>query len=115
MKAHTPFHRGSFMRKHWKRFLLMYGLAWLAAAAMVTLALRWNAAEDFSLPDLSPIYLTIAVFGLPLTAMVALPGLLYFRRRFKATRSALLYPFMSALLVTLVPAATLVAGVWVFE
>lgn|SRR5262249_5157105 len=35
------------------------------------------AAEDFSLQDLTPNYLILAVFGLPLTAFVALPALLF--------------------------------------
>lgn len=103
------------MRKHWKRFLMMFGLSWLAAAATVTLALGRYAAEDFSLPDLMPIYLILAVFGLLLTAIVAMPALLFFRRRLASTLSALLYPIVSALLVASVPAATSGVSAFVFE
>ena len=103
------------MRNHWKRFALMYCLSLLAAAAMVALALRWHAHEDFSFSELAPIYLTISVFGLSLTAIVAMPGLLFLRRRIESSRIALLYPFISALLVALIPALALGAGVWVFE
>jgi hypothetical protein len=103
------------MRAHWKHFLLMFGLSWLAAAATATLSLGRYAAEDFSLPDLTPIYLVLAVFGLPLTAIVALPSLLFLRRRFESTRSVMLYPFVSTLLVMLVPAATSGVGAFVFE
>ncbi len=102
------------MRKHWKRFLLMFGLSWLAAAAMVTLSLWRYTAEDFSLPDLTPIYLVLAVFGLPLTAIVVLPALLLLRRRFRSMRSAMLYPLVSALLVVSVPATASGMGAFVF-
>src|SRR5215475_3757467 len=87
---------GPPMRKHWKRFLMMFGLSWMAAAVTITLSLGRYAAEDFSLPDLTPIYLILAVFGLPLTAIVALPALLFLRRRLGSMRSAMLYPLVSA-------------------
>jgi hypothetical protein len=103
------------MRLHWKRFTIMFGLSWLAAAAMITLSLARYAIEDFSLPDLTPIYLILIVFGLPLTAIVALPGLTLLRRRFGSMRSAMLYPFASALFVAAVPAATSWIGVFVLE
>src|SRR5262245_30446609 len=103
------------MRKHWKRFLMMFGLSWLAAAAMVTLSLGRYAAEDFSLPDVTPIYLLLAVSGLPLSAIVALPALLFLRRRLRSMRSAMLYSLVSALLVVAVPAVASGAGAFVFE
>jgi hypothetical protein len=68
------------MRKHWQRFLAMFSLAWVAAVALVALALARYAVEDFSLPDLIPLSLTLAAFGLLLTA-VALPVLLYSNSR----------------------------------
>ncbi|MGH9768906.1 MAG: kelch repeat-containing protein [Blastocatellia bacterium] len=92
------------MRKHWKRFLAMFGLSWLAAAAAVTLELASYSIEDFTLPDLIPIFSILAVFGLPLTAIVAMPALLFLRRRYASTRAALVGPLVSALLVTLIPA-----------
>jgi hypothetical protein len=103
------------MRKHWNRFLMMFGLSWLTAAVTVTLSLGRYAAEDFSLPDLTPIYLILAVYGLPMTAIIALPALLFLRRRLRSMRSAMLYPFVSALLVVSIPAATSVVGVFAFE
>jgi len=103
------------MRKHLKRFLLMFGLSWLAAAATVTLSLGRYATEDFSLPDLTPIYLILAVFGLPLNAVVALPALLLLRRRLSSMRRALLYPLVSALLIASVPAAASGVSAFVFE
>jgi Galactose oxidase, central domain len=102
------------MRTHWKRFLLMFGLSWLAAAATATMSLGRYAAEDFSLPDLTPIYLILASFGLPLTAIVALPALL-FLRRLGSRRSVMLYPLVSGLLVVSVPAAASGVGAFVFE
>jgi hypothetical protein len=103
------------MRVHWKRFLLMFGLSWLAAAAMVTVSLGRYAAEDFSLHDLTPIYFTLAIFGLPLTAFVALPALLLLRPRLRSMRSVMLYPLASALLVASVSAAASWVGAFVFE
>lgn len=103
------------MRAHWKRFLLMFGLSWLSAAAMVTLSLGRYAAEDFTLPDLTPVYLILTVFGLPLTAIVALPALLLLRRRIRSMRSAMHYPLASALLVASVSAAASWVGAFVFE
>ena len=103
------------MRTHWKRFLMMFGMSWLTAAATVTISLGLYAAEDFSLPDLTPIFFLLAVFGLPLTAIVALPSLLFLRRRLRSMRSAMLYPLVSALLVVSLPAATSAAGVFMFE
>ncbi len=103
------------MRKHWKPFLMMFGLSWLTAAVTVTLSLGLYAAEDFSIPDLTPISLILAVFGLPLTAFVALPALLFLQRRLRSMRSAMLYPLVSALLVASVAAATSGVGAFVFE
>ncbi|MGH9754028.1 MAG: kelch repeat-containing protein [Blastocatellia bacterium] len=103
------------MRKHWNRFLLMFGLSWLAAAATVTLSAGLYAPQDFTLPDLTPVYLILTVFGLPLTAIVALPALLLLRRRIRSMRSAMLYPLASALLVASVSAAASWVGAFVFE
>lgn len=103
------------MRTHWKRFLVMLGLSWLVAAATVTLSFGRYAGEDFSLPDLTPISLILAVFGLPLTAFVALQALLFLRRRLRSMRGAMLYPLVSALLVVSVPAAASGVGAFVFE
>lgn len=103
------------MCANWKRFLLMFSLSWLAAAAMVTLSLGRYAVEDFSLPDLTPIYLILAVFGLPLAANVALPALLFLQRQLGSMQSAMLYPLVSALLVVSIPAVTLGVGAFVFE
>ena len=103
------------MRKHWKRLLAMFGLSWLAAVAMVALALARYAVEDFSLPDLIPICLTLAVFGLLLTAVMALPGLLWLRRRLASTQGILLYPLAGALLAAALPAAASGIRALVFE
>ncbi len=97
------------MHKHLKRFLMMFGLSWLAAVVTVTLSFGLYAAEDFSLPDLTPIYLILAVFGLLLTAFIALPALFFLRRRLRSTRSAALYPFVSTLLI----ASVLAVASWV--
>jgi hypothetical protein len=71
--------------------------------------------RGFLASDLSPIYLILAVFGLPLTAIVALPALLFLRRRVESMRSAMLYPLVSALLVMSVSAAASGVGAFVFE
>lgn len=86
------------MRRHWLRFIVMFALSGVAGAATITLALARHAAEDFTLPDLLPMYVLLLVFGLPLAA-VALPALLLLRRQFTSLRSALLYPLVSVLLI----------------
>ena len=55
----------------------MFSLSWLTAAATVTMSFGRYAVEDFSLQDLTPFYLILALFGLPLTAFAALPALLF--------------------------------------
>jgi hypothetical protein len=126
-----PFHGDTLMRTHLKRFPLMFGLSWVAAAAMVTMKAGRYGAEDFTLPDLTPVFLMLAVFGLPLTAIVALPALLFLRRRLSGAslqivpqsianrsgsmRSAILYPLVSALLVLSLPAVASLFGVFIFE
>ncbi len=103
------------MRTHLKRFLLMFGPSWLAAAATVTLSTGLYAPGDFSLPDLTPVCLILAVFGLPLTMVVALPALLFLLRRSGSMRSAMLYPLVSALQMGAVSAAASGVGAFVFK
>ena len=86
------------MRENWKRFLAMFGLSWLVAVAMVAMAMARYAVEDFSFPDMIPFGITLAIFGLLLTAVVAQPALLWLRRRLTSTQGALLYPLASTLL-----------------
>ena len=87
------------MLKHWKRFSALYALAWPFGAATVTLAVARYAAEDFSLPDLLPMFLVLAVFGLLLAAIPAMPVLLFLRRRLTPTQRVVAYPLVSALLI----------------
>jgi hypothetical protein len=89
------------MRTHLKRFSVMFGLSWMAGAAAITLALSRHSAEDFSLPDLIPMYLMIAVFGLLLAAVIAFPALLFLWRRIAVRKSVWLYALMGALLIAL--------------
>ena len=67
------------MRKHWKRWLTMFVVGWLAGAATVTAVIAQYNVEDFSLPDLVPMFSILAVGGaLGTTVLMAL--LLWLKR-----------------------------------
>ncbi|HZS07633.1 MAG TPA: kelch repeat-containing protein [Blastocatellia bacterium] len=101
------------MRKHWKRWLRMFLSAWLAGAATVTLVIAHYAAEDFTLPDLLPMFLTLAAGGALLTAAVSLPVLLPLSRR--GGWAARLSPAVNALLFTLLAATATGLRAFVFD
>ena len=87
------------MRKHWRIWLRMFLFGWVVSAATVTLVIAQNTVEDFSLPDLVPIFSVLAVGALLLTT-VTLPLLLWIKRR--VTAASLLAPVLTALLFTFV-------------
>jgi hypothetical protein len=101
------------MQKHWQRWLRMFLLAWLAGAATVTLAIAHYAVEDFTLTDLLPMFLILAVGGAFFTAALSLPVLLWLSRR--AGRAALLCPAVNALLFTLLTATVTGLRAFVFD
>jgi hypothetical protein len=101
------------MQRHWKRWLKMFLLAWLAGAATITLMIAHYAVEDFTLPDLLPMFLILAVGGAFFTAALSLPVLLFLSRR--TSRAALLCPAVSALLFTLLTATVTWLRAFVFD
>jgi len=103
------------VKRHWKQFLVMFTLSWLAGATMVTLVIAHYAAEDFSLLDLTPMYLILAVFGLLLASTVSLPVLLFLQRRFPNGKAALLYPLTNTLLVALLAATATGSGAFILK
>ena len=97
------------MRKHWKRWLTMFVVGWLAGGATITAVISQYNVEDFSLPDLVPMFLVLAVGGaLGTTILMAL--LLWLERiteqksvvRRSWRVSILFWPLLSALVCALV-------------
>ncbi len=96
------------MSWHVKRFLAMFILSWLAGAGLVTLHFSQYAVEDFTVPDLIPVFSILAVLGLLLSVAVSMPVLLLLRRRVTGVTAIPLLPLVNALVVTSLVAA--VAG-----
>src|SRR5918992_4355740 len=100
------------MLKHWKRWLTMFVVGWIAGAATVTTVIAQYNVEDFSLPDLVPMFTMLAVGG-ALGTTVLMPILLWLgrvRRQESGARKiwrvlTLLSPLLSALLFSVVVGA----------
>lgn len=103
------------MRKYLKRLITVFIPSWLAGAAMITFIIAQYAAEDFSLPDLLPMYLMLGVFGVLLTAAVSLPVMLLLQRRFSANTNVLIYPLVNTLLITSLVATASGVQAFLFE
>lgn len=88
------------MTKHWKKFIAMFALSWLAGAAAIAVYLYRTSIEDFTLPDLIPMWTVLAVVGLLISALGSMPLLLTLRRRLGAAEKRLVYPLANSAMVT---------------
>jgi hypothetical protein len=100
------------MRKHWKLWLRMFLIGWLAGASTITLVIAQYAVEDFSVPDLIPMFTILAAGGLLLTAAI-LPLLVWLQRRVLA--GTILLPIVSLVFFTLVTGTIAGARSLIFE
>ena len=101
------------MQKHWKRWLKMFLCAWLAGATTTTLVIAHHAVEDFTLPDLIPMFLILAIGGAFFTAALSLPLLLWLSRR--AGAAVLLCPIVNTLLFTLLTGTVTGLRAFIFD
>jgi hypothetical protein len=88
------------MRKHWKIFAAMMFLSWLAGAGIVTIYLFLYAVEDFSIPDLIPFFMILAIFG-ALLSLLSFRVLVLLSKKLKGFISLLALPLTSVILTTL--------------
>lgn len=87
------------MREHWKKFALMMTLAWLAGAGTVTIYLAQYSVEDFSVGDLIPFFVILAVFGAMLS-LLSTAVLLFLSKRLKGFLSRIALPLVSVVFIT---------------
>ncbi len=93
------------MAKHWKKFIAMFALSWLAGAVAIAACLYRTSIEDFSVADMVPMWVILAVAGLLLSAACSMPLLLSLHRRLGGFRRGFVFPLANALLVTSLVAA----------